>query len=115
MVVIKSILLSALLGLRTLRRTLLFWRDLFSGRHIYKSFLYLETCYSDDAIGDSPPPCKVTGIYEFTGGKLISATVSPGPEPSFKGAELDMLTHLYRGEMYRSSGARDLMRRPTGP
>src|ERR1700724_3536065 len=59
-----------------------------------------------------PPPCKVTGIYEFTGGKLISATVSPGPEPPFKGAELDMLAHLYRGEMYRSSGARDLMRRP---
>jgi uncharacterized membrane protein len=50
----------------------------------------------------SPLPCKLTGIYEFTGGKLISPTVSPAPEPPFNGAELGMLAHLYRGEMYRS-------------
>ena len=49
-----------------------------------------------------PPPCKVTGIYEFTGGKLISRTVSPAPEPPFNGAELGMLAHLYGGEMYSS-------------
>jgi uncharacterized membrane protein len=45
---------------------------------------------------------KLTGIDEFTGGKLISTTVSPTPEPPFNGAELGMLAHLYRGEMYRS-------------
>ena len=42
------------------------------------------------------------GIYEFTGGKLISTTVNPAPEPPFNGAELGLLAHLYRGEMYRS-------------
>src|SRR6516164_1980190 len=41
---------------------------------------------------------KVTGICEFTGGKLISTT----PEPPFNAAEMGMLAHLYRGEMYRS-------------
>ena len=50
----------------------------------------------------SPPPCKLTGIYEFTGGKLIRPTVSPAPEPPFNGAELGMLAHLYRDGMYRS-------------
>ena len=45
---------------------------------------------------------KLTGIHEFTGGKLISTTVSPAPEPPFNGAELGMLAHLYRAEMYRS-------------
>ncbi len=45
---------------------------------------------------------KLTGIDELTGGKLISTTVSPTPEPPFNGAELGMLAHLYRGEMYRS-------------
>ena len=32
----------------------------------------------------------------------MSTTVSPAPEPPFNGAELTMLAHLYRGEMYRS-------------
>ena len=33
--------------------------------------------------------------------KLLS-TVSPAPEPPYNGAELGMLAHLYRAEMYRS-------------
>jgi uncharacterized membrane protein len=45
---------------------------------------------------------ELTGICEFTGGKLISTTVSPTPEPPFNAAEMGMLAHLYRGEMYRS-------------
>jgi uncharacterized membrane protein len=32
----------------------------------------------------------------------MSTTVSPAREPPFNGAELTMLAHLYRGEMYRS-------------
>jgi uncharacterized membrane protein len=32
----------------------------------------------------------------------MSKPVSPVPEPPFNGAELTMLAHLYRGEMYRS-------------
>src|SRR3981081_1497236 len=32
----------------------------------------------------------------------MSTRVSPAPEPPFNGAELTMLAHLYRGEMYRS-------------
>src|SRR6202022_2203154 len=54
----------------------------------------------------SPPPCKLTGIYEFTGGKRISTTVSPAPEPPFNGAQLGMLAHLYRGDMYPPTGRR---------
>ena len=45
---------------------------------------------------------ELTGNCEFTGGKLISTTVSPTPEPPFNAAEMGMLAHLYRGEMYRS-------------
>jgi uncharacterized membrane protein len=45
---------------------------------------------------------ELTGIEEITGGKLINTTVSPTPEPPFNAAELGMLAHLYRGEMYRS-------------
>jgi len=36
------------------------------------------------------------------GGKLISATENPKRENPFNAAELGMLAHLYRGEMYRS-------------
>ena len=32
----------------------------------------------------------------------MSTTVRPASEPPFNGAELTMLAHLYRGEMYRS-------------
>ena len=32
----------------------------------------------------------------------MGTTVSPAREPPFNGAELTMLAHLYRGEMYRS-------------
>ena len=32
----------------------------------------------------------------------MSTTASTAPEPPFNGAELAMLAHLYRGEMYRS-------------
>ena len=32
----------------------------------------------------------------------MSTTAKPAPDPPFNGAELTMLAHLYRGEMYRS-------------
>ena len=36
----------------------------------------------------------------------MSTTVRPASEPPFNGAELTMLAHLYRGEMYRSKAWR---------
>jgi uncharacterized membrane protein len=41
-----------------------------------------------------------TSCLTFTGGKLIS--VAEPPKNTFNAAELGMLAHLYRGEMYRS-------------
>jgi uncharacterized membrane protein len=38
----------------------------------------------------------------FDGGKFISASENPKQENAFNAAELGMLAHLYRGEMYRS-------------
>ena len=38
----------------------------------------------------------------INGGKLISASENPKQKDSFDAAELGMLAHLYRGEMYRS-------------
>jgi uncharacterized membrane protein len=38
----------------------------------------------------------------ITGDRLIKAPENPRPESSFNVAELGMLAHLYRGEMYRS-------------
>ena len=44
------------------------------------------------------------GVSRLTidGGKLISSTENPEQKDSFNTAELGMLAHLYRGEMYRS-------------
>ena len=41
-------------------------------------------------------------VSNLIGGRLISASESPKKESSFNSAELGMLAHLYRGEMYRS-------------
>lgn len=65
--------------------------------------LYSAGCpFTFSPSGSSILGRKLTGICEFTGGQLISTTVSPAPEPPYNGAELGMLAHLYRGEMYRS-------------
>jgi uncharacterized membrane protein len=41
-------------------------------------------------------------IYQTSGGKAMSGAGTPKSEPPYNGAELGMLAHLYRGEMYRS-------------
>jgi uncharacterized membrane protein len=43
-----------------------------------------------------------TSRLTINGGRLISVTENPKQENSFSAAELGMLAHLYRGEMYRS-------------
>ena len=86
--------------------------NLFSGRHIYKSFLYLETCYSDDAIGDFCPSI-LQAHGHLTGGKLISTRASPAP---VNGANWACAPICIEARCIAArSGARDLMRRPTGP
>ena len=40
--------------------------------------------------------------FAISGGKAISASENPKQADSFNAAELGMLAHLYRGEMYRS-------------
>jgi uncharacterized membrane protein len=54
-----------------------------------------------------PPLLHTGGVFRNSrlitkGGKAISASENPRQEVSFNAAELGMLAHLYRGEMYRS-------------